>query len=538
MTQRRDLFPLAASIGATLAMPHLARAQGARVFNRGNGAEPQTLDPQRSTGVPESGLQQDLFEGLTTNAPDGSPVPGMAERWTVSEDGLVWRFTIRGNAKWSNGDPVTSEDFVYSLRRGVDPATASRFAWLSKPIRNADAITRGTMKPEELGVEAPDARTLVVTLDTPTPFFLDLLKHSHLKPVHRASVEQHGNQFTRPGNLVSNGPYMLQEWVPQGHIRLVKNPHHHDAANVRIETAMWYPTTDRAAEVNRYRAGELDWTYELPTDQVASLRRSMADHFYIAPWFGTYYLTLNNQRPPMNDPRVRRALSLAIQRDAIVNSITNAGETPAFSWVPPGGSDGQVAYQQQLPDYATWDAGRRVAEAKQLVTAAGFGPRNKLKLEFLFNTNDTHRRIGIALAAMWGEAFGEDAVEVALRNVEWQVYLDSTARAEYQMARAGWIGTAHRDASYFLEKWKGDAGEANSARYQSAAYDRALEAAGREPDNAKRQGHLQAAEAELVKDTAIIPIYFYSKTRLVRPQLSGYQPNASDVHQTRWMRFS
>lgn len=526
-----------ALMAATFATVLAGTAAAQTVLNRGNGAEPQTLDPQRATGVPESNILRDLFETLTTNAVDGKTVPGAAESWTFSEDGLTLTFRMRADGKWSNGDPVTAEDFVFAFRRLVDPQTASRFAWLAKPIVNADAITKGQKPVDQLGVSSPDARTLVVKLESPTPYIVDALKHNAFAPVHRPTLQQHGQQFTRPGNLVTNGAYRLTEWVPQSHVRLERNANFHDAAGVRIPTVMHFPTVDRAQEVTRYRAGELDWTYELPVDQIQPLAQSMKDHFSNELYFGTYYLTLQVQRAPYSDPRVRRALAMAIDRKAIVEQITRGGEIPAYSWVPPGANDGAVAYDLQVADFKDWPMQRRVAEARRLIADAGFTARNPLKVEFLFNTNDTHRRIGIGLASMWEEAFGNGVVQTELRNVEWQVYLDSTARGEFGMARAGWIGATFPDASYFLEKFKGDAGEANTSKWANPEYDRLLEAAMREPSPQKRQDLMEQAEQVMLKDMPIIPIYHYTRARLIRPTLAGWVRNPQDVAPSRYMFF-
>ena len=535
MMHRRFSFGLGIVLATSLATLSMAHAQD--VLNRGNGAEPQTLDPQRTTGVPESNILRDLFEGLVTNAPDGSTVPGAAESWSISDDGLVITFDMRDDALWSNGDQVTADDFVFTLQRLVDPEIASRFAWLAQPIVNADEITAGEMPVEELGVEAVDADTLQITLKAPTPYMVDALKHSSFSPVHRASLEEHGSQFTRPGNLVSNGAYMLEEWTPQSHVRLVANPDFHDAESVAIPTIMYYPTIDRAQEVTRFRAGELDWTYELPLDQIQPLEQSMPEAYSNHLYFGTYYLTLQVQNPPFDDARVRRALALAIDRGVITEQITTGGEEPAYSWVPPGANDGAIAYDLQTVDFKGTPMEDRIAEARSLLEEAGYSASNPLQLEFLFNTNDTHRRIGVALGAMWQEAFG-DSVELSLRNVEWQVYLDTTARGEHSMARAGWIGATYSDASYFLEKFKGDAGEANTSKWVNEEYDAFLEQALAETDPQARQDLLEQAEAVMLVDLPIIPIYHYTRARLINPELEGYVRNPQDVTLSRYLSFA
>lgn len=529
LTRRAALsLPLAAAIIRP------AAAQAPQVLNRGNAAEPQTLDPQKATGVPEGNILRDLFEQLVAAGPNGAAVPGVAERWELSPDGKTYTFHLRANAKWSNGDALTANDFVFSMRRLVDPATAASFAWLLRPVTNGNDIIGGRKPPGELGVTAVDARTLRITLDTPTPYFLELLKHYTLSPVHQASLTQHGDRFTRPGNLIGNGPYMLTQWQPQAHVRVEKNPHYHAAASVQIPAVMYYPTEDRAAELSRYRAGDLHMTYEIPLDQVDWVRANMREHTHITPYFGTYYLTLNCTRPPFNDVRVRRALALTINREAIVEQITRSGETPGYSWVPPGSTN----YRQQKADFHDKPMADRIAEARQLIQAAGFSASNPLRLEYMFNTADEHRRIGIALTSMWQQAFGQGVVALELRNVEWRVYLDSTAQANYHFARAGWIGGTYADASYFLEKFAGNAGNANTARWTNADYDRLLASAATEVDAERRGAMLEEAERIMLREMPIIPMYHYSLRRMINPRIRGYVDNPQGVNPSRYLSFA
>jgi oligopeptide transport system substrate-binding protein len=528
--RRRALMTTAASAAALGTLPwREARAQASQnLLRRGNGSEPQTLDPHKATGVPEGNVLRDLFETLVTHDGKGGVTPGLAQRWDISPDGLTYTFHLRPNAKWSNGDAFTAEDVVWSWRRAVDPATASRFAWLYKPVDNADDITKGTKPPSALGVSAADPRTVVVKLNTVTSFFIELVSHYSMSPVHRASFERGGAQWTRPGNLVSSGAYMLTEWTPQSHLKMVRNPHYYNADQVRIPEVVFYPTEDRAAEVRRFRAGELDTTYELPVEEIPTLRTAMPNEFRNSVYFGTYYLTMNNQKAPYSDPRVRRALALVIDREAIINQILRAGEVPAYSWVPPGATD----YAPQTLDFRDWPMQRRIDEAKRLVTAAGYGPSRPLEVEFLYNTNSIHQRIGVALASMWQQHLGARTEQ---RNMEFQVYLDATARKEYGLARAGWIGATHADASYFLEKFEGSAGEANTAAWKNANYDRYLGEANKTADPKRRRTLMEQAEAEMMKDIPIIPIYYYTRSRLVAGRVQGWETNVRDVNPTRYL---
>jgi oligopeptide transport system substrate-binding protein len=307
-----------------------------QVLHLGNGAEIQTLDPHRNQEVPGSNVSRDLFEGLINESPKGDPVAGGAESWTISPDGKTYVFTLRRNARWSNGEPVTAKDFVYGFRRSIDPATLSRYSFILSPIVNADEISAGKLAPAELGVRAVDDYTVEIRLTNPTPYFLGLLAHSSTYPLHRASVETHGDQFTRPGNLVSNGAFQLADWVVQSHIRVVRNTHYWDNEHTRLDEVWFYPTEDLSAELQRYRAGELDQTYWIPTGQIDWIRENLPDELIIAPYLGSYYYGFNLTRPPFKDNlNLRRALSLAVNRDVIVDQVLGAGQLSAYGWVPP-----------------------------------------------------------------------------------------------------------------------------------------------------------------------------------------------------------
>ena len=322
----------------------------AQVLRRGNGAEPQTLDPHKAEGVPSSNVLRDLFEGLTSEAPDGTVIPGAATRWEISDDGLVYTFHIRPGARWSNGDPVTAHDFAYGLRRSVDPATLSRYSSILYPVENAEAVINGELPPEALGVEALDDLTLQIRLNGPTPYLLGLLNHSSTYPVHRPSVEEHGDRFARAGNLITNGAYQLAEWVVQSHIKVVRNPYYWDDANTTIEDVYFYAIENQDAELKRYRAGELDFTEVLPYKQLTWIRENLSDELVIAPYLGSYYFGYNMRRPPFSDnPALRKALAMAIDRDIITQRVTGAGEISAYGWVPPVNN-----YEGQRPVWADW----------------------------------------------------------------------------------------------------------------------------------------------------------------------------------------
>lgn len=495
-----------------------------QVLRWGNGAEPGSLDPHRTQGVPGSNIGRDLFEGLMSEAPDGTVIAGAAESWEISDDGRTYRFSLRPEARWSNGDPVTADDFVYSLRRSLDPATLSNYTFILNPILNAEAVAAGELPTTEVGVRALDTHTLEIQLENITPYFLGLLTHSASYPVHPPSAETHGNQYARPGNLVSNGAYRLEEWVVQSHVKLVRNEHYWDNGDTTIDEVWYYPTEDQTAELSRFRAGELDLSYAIPKRQVDWIRENLPEELVISPYLGTYYFGFNLTRPPFQDnPELRRALALAVDRGIITGQVTNAGEVPAYGWVPPV----QNYTGQQMPE-AAWTQEERVEEARRLYALAGYSEENPLRTRILYNTQEDHRRIAVAIASMWKQTLG---VEVEILNQEWKVFLDTRQqKIETELYRSGWIGD-YNDAYTFAELFASGSG-LNHTGYSSPDYDRLLREASAEGDMKRRAELLQQAERVLVEDLPIMPLYFYVTARLVRPWVGGYTPNIMDHHRS------
>lgn len=529
MREIRRLFA-----GAILALTLVAgmtapSADAETVFHRGNFSEPETLDVHKSTGTGESYIQQDLYEGLLTAGPDGKPVPGAAESWTVSPDGLVYTFRIRDDARWSDGTDLTAGDFVFSWRRLVDPATASPYAFFLWPVLNGEAITEGRKKPEELGVEALDAKTLKVTLRAPTPYFLSAQLHSSTYPVSRSGIERHGDQYVKPGNLVSNGAYMLAEHVPQDHVKLVKNPYFHDAADVRVDTVYFHHSDDLEQQLRQFRAGELDATYEVPNTQLPWLRRNMPEALRIVPLFGTYYYAFNLTREPWKShPELREALSLAIDREVITEKVTQAAYVPAYGWVPPGAP----GYESQVMEMARLSQAERDERARRLLREAGYGPDHPLGIELLYNTNDNHKKIAVALAGMWKQKLG---VETTLVNEEWKAFLQTRRDRRFKdLARYGWIGD-YADAGSFLGLLRGDIGDQNPAAYANPAYDDLMHKADLTADPAARARLMEEAERILLADHAIVPIFFYTRPLTVAPYVEGWVDNVMNYHLSRYI---
>ncbi len=508
-----------AEVDAAQQTQRLAAEQIIRV---GNSSEPQTLDPHRAEGVPSSNIMRDLFEGLTSEAPNGDIIPGAASSWTISDDGLTYTFTLRPEARWSNGDPLTAHDFVYGLRRSLDPATLSNYTFILAPILNAAAVSQAKMPPEALGARALDDLTLELELSGPTPYFLGLLNHATSYPVHRPSVEAHGNQHTRPGNLVSNGAYQLAEWVVQSHIKLVRNPQYWDNADTTIEEVWYYAIEEESTELRRYRASELDYTYTLPYKQLPWIRENLPDELRIAPYLGSYYYGFNLTRPPFKDNLpLRRALALAIDREILTQRVTGAGEIPAYGWVPP-----VTGYQGQAIIGADWDQPRRNAAALEFYQQAGYSQDNPLQVQILYNTNDNHRSIAVAIAAMWKQVLG---VETSLINQEWKVFLDTRVRkVETEVFRAGWIGD-YNDPHAFSVLMHSESGR-NDSGYANPEYDRLLAQAAQEGDLKARGRLLEQAEGILMADLPIIPIYFYVTKRVMKPWVGGFEDNIMDHH--------
>jgi oligopeptide transport system substrate-binding protein len=496
-----------------------------QILRQGNGAEPQTLDPHRAEGVSASNILRDLFEGLMIETPDGAVIPGVAEHWDITEDGRVYTFHLRENARWSNGDPVTAEDFRFGLQRSVDPATLSQYSSILEPIENAAAVISGDQPATALGVEAPDRFTLVIRLNRPTPYLPGLLTHSTTYPVHKASVEQHGNQFARPGKLIGNGAYRLDEWVVQSHIKLVRNEHYRDNDNTTINDVYYYALENQDTELKRFRADELDITAEIPYKQLSWIRENLADQLVVSPYLASYYYGFNMTRPPFaGNANLRRALSLAIDRNIITERITGAGEISAYSWVPP-----VTGYAQAEPIWSSWSQQERESEARRLFAEAGYSVNQPLTIELLYNTSANHKHIAIAIASMWKKVLG---VETRLLNQEWKVFLATRQSKETtQVFRGGWVGDY--DDAFTFSQLMHSANGMNHSGYRNSSYDALIGRAVGELNPELRARLLMQAEGILLGDMPIIPIYFYVSKHLIKPWVGGRQPNIMDHHYTK-----
>ena len=498
------------------------------VYNRGNTAEPETLDTHKTSTVQEAHILRDLLEGLVTYNPKGEAVPGQAEKWEVSDDGTTYRFTLRNGLKWSNGDPVKASDFVYSYRRIMNPETGAKYANILYPIKNAEKINKGQAKPEELGVKAVDDKTVEITLEQPTPYFIELLTHQTSLPVHQGSVEQFGKDFVKPGNMVSNGAYKLAEFVPNSHIKLVKNENYHDAKNVQIDTVNVIPHPDLAAAVRRFEAGELDSMDELPADQIKSLKERFKDQVKLGPYLGTWYLVVNSSKKPFDDVKVRQALSMAIDREFIASEIWGQTMQPGYSFMPPGvGNYGEPAFME----YKETSPIDREDKAKSLLKEAGFGDGKPLKVEIRYNTTDNNRNSVIAIADQWKQI----GVETSFINTDGKTHFAHLRDGgDFDIARYGWIAD-YSDPNNFLFLVKSDNKGFNYGKYNNPEFDKLLDQAAKELDLTKRAGLMKQAEAILMKDMPWIPIMYYGKSNLISPKIKGFVQNTRGVYPSRFL---
>ena len=500
-----------------------------QILRKGNGAEPESLDPHRAEGVTSANTLRDLFEGLVTEAPDGALIPGAAESWAISDDGRVYTFRLQPRGRWSNGDPVVAEDFAFGIRRSADPATLSEYSAILYPIDNAYEVVNGTLPTDKLGVRAIDERTLEIRLHSPTPYLLGLLTHSSTYPVHRPSLEKFGDKFARPGNLVSNGPYRLKAWVVQSYIQLVRNPYYWDNDQTIINEVWYYPVENAESELNRYRADEFDMTETVPNRQIPWLRKNLPEELHISPYLGSYVYGFNTSQPPFKDNiPLRKALAMALDRDILVSKITGAGEIAAYGWVPP-----VTGYQNQAPVWATWTQEERNAEARRLYAQAGYSAEKPLRVQLLHNTEINHRRLAVAMAAMWRDVLG---VETEILNQEWQVFLQTRrTKIDTQVFRYGWIGD-YNDPYTFAEILESKHG-LNDMVYNNPSYDELLLQASREADPGKRMGLLEEAERVMLDDMPILPIYYYVSKQMVKPWVAGFETNIMDHHHSRHFRI-
>jgi len=502
---------------------NVAAGNREQILHFGNGTEPQELDPHIVTGVPESNIINALLEGLVAKDPETlEPIPAVAESWEISDDGKTYTFHLRKNARWSNGDPLTAEDFAWSWWRALQPALGNLYAYMLFPVANAEAYANGEIEDfSQVGVKALDDHTRRVQLTNPTPYFLQLLDHYSAYPLHRATIEsfgaadERGTRWTRAGNYVGNGPFVLDSWKLNKIITVRKNPHYWDADKVRLNGIDFHPIENIATEERMFRAGQLHITGTIPIDKIALYQRQQPELLQVEPYLGTYYYRFNLKLPQLQDQRVRRALNLAIDRQAIVERVTKGGELPAASFTPPD----TMGYT------ATSDLRFDPEEARRLMAEAGYPDGKGFPVtDLLYNTSEGHQKIAVAIQQMWNKYLN---INIRLNNQDWKVFLSSVNLGQYGIARAGWIGD-YVDPNTFLDMWVTGGGN-NQTGWSNARYDEIiLKLAPATADPEARYTLMREAEAILLDELPVIPLYIYTSKSLIHPSVHGAPGNLMD----------
>ena len=503
-----------------------------QIYHHGNGSEPQGIDPHIVTGVPEHHILISLCEGLTIPNPNpkGSDgyIPGTAESWSISDDGKEYIFKLNKNAKWSNGDPVTADDFVWSWKRILTASLGSQYPDMLYYLVGAYEYHNGQIDNfDKVGVKALDTHTLKVNLKNPTPFFIGLLSHYSTWPVHKETVLKHGDiddrngEWTRPGNFVCNGPFQLKTWELNNKIVVEKNPHYYDASMVRLNEIHYYPVSNVMTEDRMFRAGQLHLTSSMPTQKCPIYIEGKNPNLKIDPYMGTYFYRINTENETLSDVRVRKALAYSIDRQLLVDKVTQCGQIPAYSFTPPGSNGYQpsteIPYDPVL--------------AKQLLAEAGYSSDNPFpKLEILFNTNEGHRKVALAIQQMWQNELG---IEVELVNQDWKVYLSREMVGDFQISRAGWIGD-YEDPNTFLDLMRPNRGN-NKTGWENMEFDALVEEANTINDQEKRYELLNEAEKILIDNMPIIPLYTYVRVYQLSPDVKGFNPHILDHHHPKFI---
>lgn len=499
----------------------------------GNGTEPKTLDPQRATGVPENKIISALIEGLITYhlTDDNLPEPGMAESWKSNEDASIWAFNIREDALWSNGDPVTAHDFVYSYKRMLDPAFPGEYSQMLYILKNAQEYKEETVRDfAEVGVTAIDEKTLRMQLVGPTPYFLNMLKHYSWFPVHPPTIEANGGiydmsgNWTLPENYVGNGPFILAEWRPNQFLRVTRSPTYWDRETMKLNEIYFYPVEDDNTEHRMFWSGLLHITGTVPTNDVPFLRQNHADMIHIDDYLGTYFYRFNVTREPLDNPLVRKALTLAIDRKAIVEKVTLGDQKPAYAYVPAGFND------YPAPEIVKYDPQR----ARELLAEAGYPNGEGFpELYLLFNTSEGHRKIAQAVVDMWNKNLN---INMQLENKEWKVYLDAQTHLDYDVSRSAWIGD-YMDPITFLEMFTTGNGN-NDTGWSNLDYDRYLEAAFRSRTEEEHFDMLLNAEKILLDELPIAPVYWYTRIYMKDPRVKNWNPKLLDNRPYKYIYLS
>ncbi|PWC22335.1 oligopeptide ABC transporter substrate-binding protein OppA [Brenneria roseae subsp. roseae] len=484
---------------------------------RANGTEPASLDPQKAESDVEANLIHDFFEKLVSLRDDGTVSGGLADKWE-QQGHQIWTFHLRPDLKWSDGSPLTADDVVFSWRRLADPKTLSPYQSYitSMYVRNADDIVAGKKPSSTLGIKALDQQTVQIELDRPLSYFLSMTGHFAIVTLPQAAIEKYGDKWTQPGNFVSSGPFTLGEWVVNERIVGKRNAHYWDNAHTVLNKVTYLPIVSNTAEVNRYKAGEVDVTFTLPPHLFKSLKTEYPDQVKVTPQLSTYYYKFNTQKPPFDDPRVRRALDLALDKTVIAEKVLGMGQVPAYNPLPPG----MAGYTSEQPEWAAWTQQQRNAEAKKLLSEAGFTAERPLKFNLLYNTSESHQRIAIAASSMWQQVLG---VEATLKNQEWKTMLDTMRIGDFEVVRSSWAADYNEPSTYFDILRTGNSN--NQGKFTDAQYDALLDHAVNADTLAARNSDYHQAEKILQQQAPLLPVYYYVRAQLVKPYIGGFKPD-------------
>ena len=496
------------------------------VLDRANGNEPDTLDPQKYELVSENNILRDLFEGLTTQGPDNTIVPGQAESWSVSDDGLVWTFRLREGLKWSDGEPLTAGDFVAGMQRSADPATGAKMPEIIYKFENARSILAGEMTPDQLGVSAPDDRTVVVRLAERSPLIPDIMANSLCAPIPRHVIARVGSAWVKPGNMVTNGGYALASWEPSTAVKIVRNPHFRDPGSVAISEVVFYPSDDLEMALKRFRAGEYDFLPQIPAMKIDWARKEMPDALKMTPVVQVRYLEINQTREVLKDVRVRRALALAIDRETIAGRLMQGSAIPAYGLVPRA-IEGYAG--AELDFSATPQAGR-VAEAKRLLAEAGYGSGNPLTIELRTMSDSWAKPVAVAISSMW-QAVG---VRVQMKTAEGKSHFAALDEGDYDVAMSGWFGTYDPETFMWLFQ---TGGGINESKYSNAAFDAVSRDASQTMDMGARYARYAEAEKILMDDVAMVPLFWSIQPTLLSAGVQGFGATPRGLIRSRYASF-
>ncbi|PHM71182.1 ABC transporter substrate-binding protein [Xenorhabdus kozodoii] len=488
---------------------------------RNNGAEPASLDIHKVSSDVEFNIINDFFDGLIHVNQQGKIEPRLAASWET-HDNKTWVFHLRKEIKWSDGSPITAHDVVFSWQRLIDPDTVSPYgSYLENAsVVNANQVLTGKKKMEELGVKALDDKTLEVRLDKPVGDFLQMLNHPVMFPISEKAIKKYGDKWTRPEVFVGSGPYKLSQWVVNEKIVGVRNSQYWNNKNTVINKVTYLPLSSEKADLNRYLAGEIDITNTIAAESFPSLKKTLPDQVHISSKATVYFYEFNNKKLPFNDVRVRQALSLAIDRNIIVNKILGQGQLPAYTMLTP--NIGGFNFEQ--PDYASWTQEQRVAKAKELLNEAGFNQDNPLTFNLLYNTQEGHKKIAIAVSSMWKKNLGVKAV---LQNQEWKVMLDNMQQGKFDVIRRAWSAD-YNSPMTFLTIFLSNQVK-NTSMYENIVFDKLVEKASL---NNNKEYYQQASDI-LTKELPAIPIYFYVNHNMVKPYVGGFNINARGEYFTK-----